>query len=243
MRVSRNPILMLAVATFAIAAVAIAPASARAAGSHPPVIVVSGSGEAHAHPDLVDISFAIETHAPTAAESSSRNAALAQKVIEALKAKLAGKGVVWTGGYSLNPDYQPGAPGRKPKIVGYQTQNSIFVETGAVKMVGPLVDAAVAAGANRINSLRFTLKDDTRVRGEAIAAASRDAQAQARALAASLGVKLGRVIKASTVAEMRPIGFAMAQGMGRMVAATAPTPIEPGEVKVPATVTLTYEIE
>jgi uncharacterized protein YggE len=236
MRVSRISISMMA-----LLALAITQAPARAAESSARTIVVSGSGEARARPDLANLSFAIETHAPTAAEASSRNAALAQKVIDALKAKLDAKGIVSTGGYSLTPDYEQGEHRTRPRIVGYNAQNSITVQTGALTLVGGLIDSAVAAGANRVNYLNFTLKDDTHARGEAIAAASHDAQAQARALAASLGLKLGRVIKATTVSEARPMPMAQYQGLA--MSARAATPIEPGEMTVPATVTLTYEIE
>jgi uncharacterized protein len=231
----------LSTLTLALAALAIMQVPARAAESSARTIVVSGSGEAQARPDLANLSFAIETHAPTAADASGRNAALAQKVIDALKAALAGKGKVSTGGYSLTPDYEQTQHRTTPKIIGYNAQNSIIVQTGAMDLLGKLIDAAVAAGANRVNYLNFSLKDDTRARIEAIDTASRDAQAQARALAASLGVKLGRVVKATTVAESRPMPMPEFRGMA--MASAPSTPIEPGEMTIPATVTLTYEIE
>ncbi|MGH7947709.1 MAG: SIMPL domain-containing protein, partial [Candidatus Binataceae bacterium] len=59
-------------------------------------IEVSGNGEAHATPDLAFLNLAIETHAPTAEQTASRNAALAQKIVSALKAKLGDKGKIWT---------------------------------------------------------------------------------------------------------------------------------------------------
>ncbi|HUY27163.1 MAG TPA: SIMPL domain-containing protein [Candidatus Binataceae bacterium] len=204
-------------------------------------IVVSGSGQASAAPDDAIADFAIETHARTAAAAASANAALATKVVAALKSKLAGKGEISTGGYSLNPEYRQHPGDDNATIVGYTAQNSIRVETGALEIVGPLIDAAIAAGANRVNYLSFTLKDNTNARAKAIAAAAHDAQAQAQALAAALGVKLGRVLKASTEAEVRPMPMmrAMAAGMGASVS----TPIESGQVTMPANVTLTYGIE
>jgi uncharacterized protein YggE len=236
MRFSRTSMfLLMTVALLTISA------PVRAGEESARTIVVSGSGEAQARPDVADLNFAIETHAATATEASSRNAALAQKVVDALKAKLAGKGKVWTGGYSLTPDYEQGEHRTKPTIVGYAAQNSITVETGAMDLLGSLIDSAVAAGANRINYLNFSLKDDVRARSQAIAAASRDAQTQAQALAAALGVKLKRVMKATTVSEVRPMP--MMERMGVAMAGRAATPIEAGDVSVPATVTLTYEIE
>jgi len=205
------------------------------------VIEVSGTGEAHAAPDLATLNLAIETRGATAAEAAGRNAALAQKVVDALKAKLGDKGKVWTGGYSLYPEYREPHGNEKPAITGYSAANSIAVETGALDLLGPIIDAAISAGANRVNSLDFSLRDDTKARSEAITRASKDAQAQAQALAAALGVRLGPIIKASTVAEVRPIP--MMRAFAGAMPANAPTPVQPGEVTVPATVSLTYEIQ
>src|SRR5450756_925526 len=68
-------------------------------------IQVVGNGEAQAAPDLAVLSLAIETHAATAADAAGRNGGLAQKLSDALKAKLADKGKTWTGGYSLYSEY------------------------------------------------------------------------------------------------------------------------------------------
>ncbi len=203
-------------------------------------IEVNGSGETRTSPDTADLDLAIETQAKTAEEAANRNAALAAKVIDALKSKLGDKGKITTGGYSLNPEYEE-RPNRKPTIVGYTAQNTVTVNTGALDLVGPLIDAAIAAGANRVNSLNFSIKKDTKARTEAIAIATRDAHAQADALASALGVKLGKVVKATTVSESRPIPFRLESATA--MSARVPTPVEPGELTVPATVSLTFEIE
>jgi len=214
-----------------------------AAAQQPRTIVVSGNGEVSARPDMADLSFAIETHARSAAEAVSHNAALAQKITDALKAKLGEKGKVSTGGYSLAPEYEQhqGRPDTAT-IVGYSAQNSIAVQTPAMNLLGEVIDAAIGAGANRVNSLDFTLKNDSKPRADALANASRDAQQQAQALAASLNVKLGRIITASTEGAPRPVPltrtFAPAAAM-----ATFKTPVEAGDITVSSTVYLTYEIE
>ena len=233
----------LAAAGFSIALALAAAVPSYCAENAPAVrtIEVDGSGEARATPDVANLSLAIETHGSTAAEAASRNGALADKVITALKSKLGDKGKISTGGYSLNPEYDQ-RPGReKPTIVSYAAQNSITVETGALDLVGPLIDASIAAGANRVNYLNFSLKDDDKARSEAITMATRNARAQAAALAAALGVKLGKVLKASTASQVRPIPMErMAMAMS---AKSSATPVEPGEVTIPANVSLTYEIE
>ncbi len=226
-------VILVLLASFAIPA---------AADNNVRVIEVNGYGEVRATPDVAHLSVQVETHAPTAEECSSKNAALAQKVVQQLKNKLAGKGTVLTGDYSLTPEYSEPGPRQKPTTVGYIAQNTITVETTELALLGSLIDGAIAAGANRINYLNFALRDDTKPREQAIAAASKDAQAQAQALAASLGVKLKRVIKASTVPQRTPI-MPMRGAVAFSTAATAPTPIEPNQVSITATVSLTYEIE
>ena len=205
------------------------------------LIEVSGTGEIQAAPDLATLEIAIETHAASADHAAGLNGALAAKVHDALISKLGDKGMMWTGGYSLFPEYTEPRDG-KPTVSGYKAENSITVQTGELGLVGPLIDTAIAAGANRINTLNYGLRADSKARSEAIAKAARDAQTQASALADALGVKLGPVIKASTESEVRPIPLTRFAGSAAM-AANVPTPIAAGQVTVPATVSLTFAIE
>jgi uncharacterized protein len=240
--VARSVLITFAIAAITLAAIAM-PAAAAADGgaTGQRTIEVSGNGEVQAAPDFAVLSLAIETHAATAATAAGRNAALAQKVGAALKAKLGDHGKTSTGGYSLYPEYSDdNRPNAKPTVTGYQAANTITVETASLDLVGPLIDAAIAAGANRINSLDFSLRNDAAQRNEAIAKAAKDAQGQAQALADALGVKLGPIVAATTASEPRP-----APMMARMATMSlgASTPVQAGDVTVPATVSLTYQIE
>ena len=230
-------------AGLAILLLVFAPAARADSSANSPAIrtiEVDGSGETRTSPDTADLDLAIDTQAKTAEEAANRNAALAAKVIDALKSKLGDKGKSTTAGYSLNPEYDQRAS-EKPRIVGYNAQNTVTVHTGALDLVGGLIDTAIAAGANRVNALNFSVKDDTTARAEAIAIATRDARAQAEALASALGVKLGMILKATTVSQARPIPVRMGRAMA--MSASVATPVEPGEVTVSATVSLTFEIE
>ena len=215
-------------------------AAQQATPSSPRIIQVNGDGSVQAAPDQATLQVAIETHAATAEAAAGSNGALAAKVRDALKDKLENHGELWTGGYSLFPDYGEPRNGGEARIIGYRAQNSITVQTGALDLIGPLIDAAIAAGANRVESIDYDLRDNTKARSEAITRAAKDAQAQAQALAAALGVKLGNVVKASTVSEQRPIPVARFQAAAL---ASQTTPIVAGQVTVPASVSLSYEIE
>jgi uncharacterized protein len=236
MKIRLVAIMSLAFAVAPLCAIAVAQTPASATHT----IEVNGNGQSQAAPDLATLEVTIETHAPTAADAAGSNGHLAQKVRDALQEKLGDKGMMWTGGYSLYPEYNEPRNGGKPTITGYRAENSITVETGSLDLVGPLIDAAIAAGANRVNSLDYSLRENSKARSDAITKASKDAQTQAEALAAALRLKLGPIVRASTVAEIRPV---LARGVAMGASIGAPTPIEPGQVTVPATVSLTYEIQ
>ena len=80
------------------------------------------------------------------------------------------------------------------RIIGYRATNIIQARTHDVAGIGRLVDAAVAAGANVVRSLRFSLDPPDRAEADARRLALQDAASKAQQLAAAAGVKLGRLL-------------------------------------------------
>lgn len=204
-------------------------------------IRVSGTGEARAQPDQARVSFAVETSAPTAKGAGEQNARAMTGVLQALTGAGVPREDLETSNYTLYPDYSRPQPGQEPEIRGYRAVNSVSFETGELARVGPLIDVALGAGANRLSGVSFSLRDSDAVQAEALRHAVARARAAAEAMAAALGVALGPIVDASTDAAPpdfpRPIMRAEA-----MDAAAPPTPIEPGEQTFNATVQLVYAI-
>lgn len=231
-------------ALFAIILAAPAAGQAPEADVQRRTLTVTGHGEIDVPPDRVLVSFAVETTAPRAAAAVGDNAKRADAVTKALQGVLGSGDRVSTTRYSVEPRYEPAPRGgtELPRIVGYVARNEVQVESRVIDRVGELIDAATAAGANRVANLQFTLADrGAAVRG-ALERAAADAKAQAEAIAAGLGVRLGRIVSATTptgpVVPVRRQDFAMMAAEAR-----APTPIEPGTVSVTAALTVSYQIE
>jgi uncharacterized protein YggE len=113
------------------------------------------------------------------------------------------------------------------------------VTLGDLTEAGKLIDLATQGGANQIQRLQFSLKDEKPARAQALRQASLEARANADAMAAALGLKLGPVLLIEQVGSepIRPRMAAMAELAG------ARTPVEPGAVEVHASITLTVLIQ
>lgn len=209
--------------------------------AQPRSISVVGMGEVSATPDLALLSVAVETTGRTAEEASGANAVKSTQVLAAIKKALEEGDSVKTTRYSLQPQYASHKPGSSdpPQITGYRAGNEVLAEIHDVAAVGSILDAAFAAGANRVSNLSFVVEDRNPYTRAALADAGSEARAQAESIAAALGVGLGRVLTASASAAPRPI---VEKGVAAMRFEAAATPLEPGELKISATLYVTYEI-
>src|SRR3954451_13049282 len=99
---------------------------------------------------------------------------------------------------------------------------------GAIQDVVKLIDAATAAGANRVQRLVFTLKDEEAPQREALRNATVKAKAKAEDIAKALGVKLVRVLSVTeNERSFRPLARAEPAMLAQQM---APTAIESGSV-------------
>ena len=214
-----------------------------------PTISVTGEGRVGADPDLAVVRLGFSAQAAEAAAVQSQVNERMQKVIDAVK-EIVPRDQIQTSGLNLYPVYSEPRPIRgddpqpaEPKIVGYRSDMSVVVRVKELARVGDVIDAGLAAGANRLDGISFELENDTQARAQALQRAVRSAQEKARAMAAALDVELMGVAEAiEGGAHVISPMYDRAAGMEMLRAQAGGTPVEAGQIQVQANVTLRYRM-
>ena len=208
----------------------------------PPQIVTMGEGEVQVTPDRARIHITVETRARTAAAAAEENSRIQQAVITRLRALGLPAERLLTLGYNVQPEYQydPQGGGR-PRISGYVARNTVRADVWQIDRVGPVIDAALGAGANSIGSLDFYSSREDEVRRQALAAAVRQARLDAEAMAAAAGGRLGSLIEIQSGGFHHPPPMPFARGVAMEAAQAADTPIVPGEQTFRTSVTARWQ--
>lgn len=203
------------------------------------VVRATGEASVSAKPDRAEISIGVVTQAATAEAASTQNATQTTEVINALKQALGSEGEITTQGYAITPQ-QEYREGHAPKTTAYQATNTVQVRINDLSLVGKIIDTATRAGANDINNISFTLRNDEAVRAQALAQAATKARANAEAIARALNLHVIGVLDAQTTEApiFRPVSATLGAAKAR-----AATPIETGTLDITATVTVTLQVQ
>jgi uncharacterized protein YggE len=204
----------------------------------PPSIRTTGEAVVTAQPDRARIDVGVTTQASNSQTAASQNAQKLEAALTRLRTLLGAGADIKTISYTLQPDYRYPQGGGEPTIAGYTATNIVRVTVDDLTKVGSVIDTATEAGANRIQQLEFTVRDERPLEAQALREAAARARQKADALAGALGVRVTRVLNVSEsgAVAVPPRVFAYAK------AEAASTPIEPGTIEVRASVTLTVEI-
>jgi uncharacterized protein YggE len=233
---------VLRVLTVPVALAMAPPAAVGAEESAKPVIRVSGESTVHVKPDQAELNLGVVTQAASGQAAASQNAQKQDAVVGQLKKTLGAGAEIKTIGYSLSPNYRYPKEGGQPTISGYTASNTVQVKINDLSLVGKVIDAATQSGANTVDSLRFTLKDEKAAQTQALREAAGQARAKAEALAAALSVKIVRVLSVDESGQPpRPI-YMESMKARVMDASAASTPVEAGTIDIQASVTVSFEI-
>jgi uncharacterized protein YggE len=226
------PLSIAVVAVLAIAALAGVgrPDAARGETATPDTVTTVGHGVVTVAPDVATVTAGVHTQAASAADALAQNARLMNRVIAALES--AGGSDLQTQQVSLYPQQN-----EQGQVTAYVADNSVSA-TARIAAAGPLVDAAVGAGANNVSGPSLSVSDrDARYRA-ALGKAVDDAHAKAEALAKAGGFSVGVVSSVTEQAANAPVPVFQAAA----AKSDSATPVEPGTQDVTADVTVTFRI-
>ena len=202
-------------------------------------IRVTGEAVATAKPERAQIDVGVLTQEKQSQNAATQNAKQIDSVLTALHKLLGPDADIKTINYTLTPDYQY-RPIGKPSVSSYTAMNVVRVTVDDLDKVGLVIDTATQAGANHVESVRYTVRDPEVLHSQAMREAALKAKANAEALAVALNLKILRTLSVEEGTE--PSGPDLSAPELRDAAGAAPTAIQSGSFVVTANVQLTVEV-
>jgi uncharacterized protein YggE len=214
----------------------------------PPLLTVAGEGEVRVDPDLATVRLGVMAQADTARAAQEQVNQVAQKLRDRLRDLKVPTANLQTSQLEISPVYTNPRPPRPneaegvPRVVGYRAQNLFTIRLEDLTMVGPVIDAGVAVGANQLQGVQFGLRNETPARLRALREAVGSARQKAEAIANALDLRItGIQSVAEGGAQVVPPPF-QARAFS-LEGAAGGTPVEPGQLSISAQVTLRYQIQ
>lgn len=211
---------------------------------------VTGTATTSVSPDLVDIQLGVDTQAKTAQQAMSENAQAMNATITAIQNLGIVSNETGTNGFTIDPVYNQTGPyppynEYKNELIGYKVSSTLLIETTKLSLAGKILDAAVGAGANRVDSVSFSLSPAKQqsIQNNLIGQAVLNAQSKAEKALAPLGQKIIGV-KTVNLSEFNMPQPVQAYGMTAMNAAPmmAQTPILASNQEITTTVNVIFLI-
>ena len=207
-------------------------------------ITVVGQGSVKVEPDMARATVGVETMGANVKEASAQTAGKMDAVIAALKQAGVAEKDMQTSGYNIWTDRAPGPDGRLGEEPVYRVSNNVNIIIRDLGQVGPVLDAALAAGANAIHGVRFDVADPEPARSEAREKAVANAAAKAEELADLNGVERGAVISVSEViGSPGPYGISYTRAESAVGMGGGAGPIAPGELEIAVSLQIVYAIQ
>ncbi len=207
------------------------------------LIRTSAVGEVVSSPDRAELQVGVETENADVKTAQAQNAERMTNVTNAMKALGIPDDHLTTTGYTVTPVYDSGptpSPPVQRRPTTYRVSNTLLVRVDDVAQVGEVIDTAVSSDANQVNSIAFLFSEQksATLRAQALAQAVNKTRTDAGTVASALGVRLLDARDVQVDSGATPIYY----GRSGVAADTAvpSTPIEPGTLKVTASVQVSW---
>ena len=202
------------------------------------LLTVTGEGRVSSAPDMATVNLGVQRDARDAGAAMAAASDAAAAVLATLEEAGIEARDIQTTRIGLDPRYARQADNSPPRITGYIASNDLSVHVRDLAVLGSVLDAVVAEGANSFRGLSFGVSDSTALSDAAREAAVKDAAARAQTLAEAAGITLGPI---QSMAEGGGAVVPQPMMRGAMMAEAA-VPVAQGEIDVTARVTIVYAI-
>ena len=197
-------------------------------------------------PNVVTISFGVETTDVDSKRAAERNNQISTNVINAIKTELISdkKAIVQKKNFNIRPNYKNNDYDDRI-IKNYTVVNTIQVKTCDISKISGVIDVAVKNKVSNVDSINFSLSDDDVLANDLVNKAVIKAKTQAKnvALAANkkiIGVKSLRVnVYQNTSSNGRLYKASSVDSVGTSMS----TPIETGKIKMNASVDAEFYVK
>ncbi|MEQ8976103.1 MAG: SIMPL domain-containing protein [Coleofasciculus sp. C1-SOL-03] len=198
-------------------------------------LTVTGQGVERIPTTLTRVQLGVEVQGKTAQQVQQEVARQSAAVVELLRSRNVEQ--LQTTSIQLNPVYT--YEDNQRRLIGYSASNTVSFRI-PTEQAGTLLDDAVAAGATRIDSIRFTAPESAiaTAQKQALREATQDAQQQADAVLNALNLTRQDIVNIQINGATPPSPPMPRLAQAESVAQNAPTPIIGGEQEVQASVTL-----
>ncbi len=208
-----------------------------------PTVTSQGMALFSVQPDLVSLYLSVEGRGANAQSAQANYTEKAEQVFAALEQAGIQEKAIQTVNYNIYEEYDWVNGDRKSKE--YIASQQLIIKTADFKSVAHLVDVSVQAGA-LVSTINFELSQEKQneYKVQALAAAGKDAQRKADAVASGLGKKLGALVSVSSSDFNYPgpvVYYAKAEA-GRGDVREAAVRITPQELEVSASVQVQYRL-
>ena len=197
-------------------------------------IAVAGYGELETEPDIAQVTFGV-TFIGDDVMRMKRQVDDTMSKLLALTSELEIKQQdVSATQLSVSPQYNNYQSG-DAKITGYETTRGVIITLRDLSKLNELLDGAIKAGANRVDSIQLTTSKFNEFNERALMLAIADAKKRAETVAAGFGSKIGPVqsIKA---------GRGNAIGEHPLIEGLSGTSYQPGRIEINQEIIVEFQL-
>ncbi|MCC2658050.1 MAG: hypothetical protein K0Q76_3158 [Panacagrimonas sp.] len=156
-------------------------------------VAVSGQGEATAMPDRARVRMGVTKVSPDLAAAETQVNTIVRAFLTEARALGLRDEHINTTGTSIQPEYVWDEKERNNRLVGYRVSRDIEALVLDLGRLGDVVLRATKVGVNQVQPPQLESSKEREVQQQALVKATEDAQARARVIASTLGMKVGMV--------------------------------------------------